>query len=184
MRKKLFDDYAFEEIERTTFNDYFAKNRAKVFTEDITLSYEDTLSSIEKENRKTLFQHTKERQMFCFFIYKKDEIIGWHFGKQIDHEEYYMINTAIYEQYRNNGVYQAFLKEIILFLKEKGYQLISSKHHASNNAVLVPKLKAGFYIKALEIDINFGTMVRLVFFVNDRAKEIYFYRTGYKKLPD
>lgn len=95
-----------------------------------------------------------------------------------------MINTALYKQYRNNGVYQAFLKEIILFLKEKGYQLISSKHHASNNAVLVPKLKTGFYIKALEIDINFGTMVRLVFFVNDRAKNIYFYRTGYKKLPD
>lgn len=67
MRKKLFDDYAFEEIEKTTFNEYFAKNRAKVFTEDITLSYEDTVSSIEKENRKTLFQHTKERQMFLFF---------------------------------------------------------------------------------------------------------------------
>jgi L-amino acid N-acyltransferase YncA len=181
--KTLINDYSFSEVSHEEFSPFFWENRPKVFGENSMLTFEKTLSAAEKEKQMALAKNMAGRQHFYFFIYKNEEIVGWHFGKQIDHEENYMVNTALFEAHRNKGVYQVFLQEMILFLKDKGYQIITSKHHASNNAVLVPKLKAGFVIKGLNIDLNFGTMVTLQYIVNELGKSIYNYRTGSHPLP-
>jgi len=180
----LFGNYSFQEVSEAEFSPFFNANRAIVFPENSGLFYQQFLSESEREKQIELAKHFKNRQFFYFFIYYKSEIVGWHFGKQMDGEEYYMINTGIFKAHQNKGVYQTFLREVLAFILDKGYQIISSKHHASNNAVLVPKLKAGFVIQSIEIDLAFGTMIKLIYLANEKARSIYNYRTGSHTLPE
>ena len=61
--------------------------------------------------------------------------------------------------------------------------MISSKHSATNNRVIIPKLKAGFVISGLEISDRYGTLVRLEYFTNPKRRELMDFRSG-QALPD
>ncbi len=90
-----------------------------------------------------------------------------------------MFDTGILKPYQNIGIYQALLQKIIDISTAAGYQFITSKHHAGNNKIIVPKLKAGFVIKSLAIDIRLGTMVELIYMINPAIKNIYNQRIGF-----
>jgi len=59
-----------------------------------------------------------------------------------------------------------------------GFQRIYSRHRATNNAVLIPKLKAGFVLTSLEVSDAFGTMVHLTYFSHPLRRKILDYRVG------
>jgi hypothetical protein len=65
-----------------------------------------------------------------------------------------------------------------------GFQLIYSRHCATNNQVIIPKLKRGFVISKMEIDDVFGVLVHLHFHVNETRRLIMDYRSGQKKPND
>jgi hypothetical protein len=111
-------------------------------------------------------------------IFHHQKFIGWHCGDQKSSEEFYMRNTGILAEYQGRGLYTSMLKHIPLFLKAAGFQVISSKHNATNNRVIIPKLKAGFIISGLEISDRFGTMVRLEYFTNSDRRALMDYRSG------
>jgi hypothetical protein len=59
-------------------------------------------------------------------------------------------------------------------------QVIYSKHQASNSAVIIPKLKAGFVISGLEVLEWAGTLIKMSYFHNQHRKDAFDFRTGYK----
>ncbi len=61
---------------------------------------------------------------------------------------------------------------------EKGFQVITSRHKMFNNAILIPKLKAGFIIQKFEVSDVFGSMVHLAYFVNPARRKMMSYRAG------
>ena len=89
-----------------------------------------------------------------------------------------MSNTGIFKEHQGKRIYTAFLPKLLELLKEKGFQKIVSRHHASNNSILVPKLKAGFQITGFEIDERFGVFVTLAYIFNQQRLNLYKYRTG------
>lgn len=180
----LFNSYTYQEVSEIAFNAFYAQHSDEIYSDIIYLDSKIDLSEQAKKKQKELSELISQRQTFFFFILYKEEVIGWHSGYQISGEEYFMLDSGILKAHQNKGVYQAFLKAVIAFLSQQGYQFISSKHHASNNAVLVPKLKAGFVIQSLEINIDLGIMVKLVYFVNEAARNSYNYRTGSHPLPE
>jgi hypothetical protein len=76
------------------------------------------------------------------------------------------------------------MKLILEKASADGFKEITSKHHAGNNAVLIPKLKAGFVIQGFEINPRFGIMVNLVRYTNSSILNIYHQRTGFRKLTE
>lgn len=109
------------------------------------------------------------------------KVVGWSFGFQKDAEEFYMTNSAVIPEYRKMGIYKTLLSMMVEKAKNYGFQIVSSNHHASNNAILIPKLKLGFKIVGMKLNPRFGTLIELHYYTNHKVSKILDYRTGYSK---
>jgi ribosomal protein S18 acetylase RimI-like enzyme len=165
------------------FEPFFREKRPVVFSNSLNIMVEDWLTEEEKQKQHELFKLIKDRYSLRVFIMKGDEIIGWHVGRQDNQEIYHMSNTGIFKEYQGKGIYSAFLIKLLEVFKEKGFQKIVSRHHASNNIVLIAKLKAGFVITGFEIDERFGILVVLSYIYHDKRMKAYKFRTG-SLMPD
>jgi hypothetical protein len=94
-----------------------------------------------------------------------------------------MRNSAILPNHRRKGLYSALLREVVIKLEKKGFQVITSRHNAGNNDVIIPKLKAGFLITGIELSDAFGTLVNLSYFTNPLRRKVTLYRSG-DQYPD
>ena len=177
-RIHLFNDYYFREATPQEFGPFFQENRPKVFGDSITIAVEDWLNDEEKAKLNLLGTTIKDRFFHRIFILKNEEIIGWHMGRQVEAESYYMSNTGIFKEHQGKGVYKALLPKLLDIYRDKGFQKVTSRHNASNNSVIVPKLKAGFVITGFEIDERFGLLVVLSYIFSDKRLNAYKFRTG------
>lgn len=171
--RKLLKNYYYKIVSREEVQVVFKDKINEVFRNENTIYIEKYFSETEKA-----FKFPKSDVFrLNILVYHKDEIIGWHIGFQ-KANEYYMMNTGILKDYQGNGIYTKLLREIIEIIKPKGFLYIKSHHLASNNQVIIPKLKAGFVITGMDINERFGILVRLKYFFNEKIKDVYLMRTG------
>ena len=76
------------------------------------------------------------------------------------------------------GIYSEFMKLLIEQTKKQGYLTLTSSHALNNNAVIIAKLKMGFFITGMEQTINFGPGVCLAYFQDEEMKNAYAFRGG------
>ncbi len=173
--KKLISEYSYKIVEQKDFYKVFKAMRKEVFKDTFTIQIDEFETNREREFIKTF----KKREYFRLpiLVFFKNEIVAWHYGFQKG-SSYYMMNTGVIEKHQRKGIYTALLKEIISITYKEGFLDLKSRHLASNNKVLIPKLKAGFVITGMEIDETFGTLINLKYFFNEKIKEVYLMRTG------
>lgn len=106
------------------------------------------------------------------------EFVGYSFGAQETAETFYMIASAVLPAHQNRGLYTALVKEVVRRCTEEGFQKIYGTHCATNNAVLVPKLKLGFVISKIEISEVLGTVIHTQFYTNALRRKVLDYRSG------
>jgi ribosomal protein S18 acetylase RimI-like enzyme len=176
-RHKLFEDYSIEIAEDAeSFQKFFNKHVIKVFGVSGYKNYEEIFTRKEKENLNILSKNLGQPYRLRLYILKGNKKIGWFFGAQHNFETFYMTNTGIFKQYRNKGIYKKMLPKILAILKEKGFQKVYSRHSATNNNVIVPKLKEGFVISGFEISDVFGMLVHLTYYFNETRRKVIEYR--------
>ncbi|MBS1595292.1 MAG: GNAT family N-acetyltransferase [Bacteroidetes bacterium] len=141
------------------------------------------LSAKERADRSDLARNLRHRLTLFYLIYYADLPIGWHSSYQIDAETIYMFDSGIVPDHQGKGVYPALLLWLLTQFKARGFQKVTSQHHASNNKVILPKLKAGFLITGFTLDESVGLMVQLTYAFHPLRKHVYEFRTGYKR-PD
>jgi GNAT superfamily N-acetyltransferase len=90
-----------------------------------------------------------------------DQVVGSYWGFQDDFARYYMCSSVVRADHRGRGLYSAFLQRVIAAARDSGFRELYSRHRADNNAVLVPKMKAGFLIAGFEVTPRFGLLVHL-----------------------
>jgi hypothetical protein len=61
--------------------------------------------------------------------------------------------------------------------------VVESRHTASNNRVIIPKLKVGFVLSGFEVSDQFGTLVWLRYYFNPTRRRMVDVRTG-EHAPD
>jgi hypothetical protein len=161
----LFDNYTFRILDDAEFDPLFRQYRPLI----------------------TATTRLRERMGLPFRLniglYHHQEFIGWSFGIQESAEKYYMVNTGIFPQHQGKGIYSALLTRILGMLQQEGFQIAYSRHKATNNQVLVPKLKAGFVITGIEVSEVFGVMVHLSYFFNPLRRKVLDVRIGQAR-PD
>ncbi|UQN07577.1 GNAT family N-acetyltransferase [Deinococcus sp. QL22] len=108
------------------------------------------------------------------------EVAGWQISRQWDARTAYMINTALLPEHRGKGVYSRLLPTVLDVLKAEGYTLVRSHHHATNNAVLIPKLRAGFRLQGMEID-HHGMLAVLIYSFDPVYRDYMDVRCGLKR---
>ena len=123
-----------------------------------------------KASQKPLRQAFSGRHVEFFLFYDGDEPFGWSFGEQRDAETFFMTWTGVHPVYQRRGIYSAFLLELIPYLKQIGYERVTSNHAVNNNPVIIAKLKAGFHIMSMSLDERFGAVVDLVYYLHADRK--------------
>lgn len=181
---KLFDNYSIRITDdEKEFSSFFSENRPVLFSNNIDLKLSNILTEHEKSKIKELSTSYGSPYKLRIYILNGDEKIGWFIGEQKDSQTFYMINTAIFSQHQNKGIYKSLLPKILDILKEKGFQKVYSRHSATNNQIIIPKLKQGFMITAFEISDIFGILIHLTYYFNESRRKAIEFRTGQLK-PD
>ena len=181
--KKLTNGYEIREMQDSEFWPQIEKHHLNVFQETIQFNWRDFSPKEDLEKTSELTKNMGQPYRLKLGVFLKDEFAGWSFGDQQTGEAYYMRNSAVLESHRKKGLYSELLKANIEILTAKGFQVIYSAHIATNNAILIPKLKAGFVITSLEIEERFGTRIKLSYFTSQLRKKVVDYRVGFIR-PD
>lgn len=162
------------------FFPFFHENRPNVFVGEFNFAIESVKTEMEKEKVRNM---PKMENIHRYQLVAKDgdKIIGWSFGQQRTYDDFYMINSAIFPEYRRQGIYTELLRMAVEHIKELGFQRIFSKHKMSNNNILIPKLKFGFVITGLFVNDDFGSLIELSYYTNSRRRELLEIRTGMRR---
>jgi GNAT superfamily N-acetyltransferase len=179
----LFGNYTIRALDHAEFDPLFRQYRPIIFQTMLDFDVQQALSREEQTATARLRERMGTPFRLNSGIYHHQEFIGWSFGIQESAEKYYMVNTAILPQHQGKGIYSALLPRILGALQHEGFQIVSSRHVATNNQVLVPKLKAGFVITGVELSDVFGVLVHLSYFFNPIRRKVLDVRVGQAR-PD
>jgi ribosomal protein S18 acetylase RimI-like enzyme len=105
--------------------------------------------------------------------FRGDELIGWTYASPEGSSLLYMINSGVAIAARRTGIYTELCRMVIEHAKSKGYTSILSRHAASNNAVIVAKLKLGFFVSGFEYSEVYGPLVRLTYLLGNLRNTLY-----------
>lgn len=100
-----------------------------------------------------------------------DEPVGWSYGHMVDADTFFMSWSGVAKDYQRRGIYTAFLRALLPYLRALGYERVTSKHMVNNRPVLIAKLKAGFHIVGLSMDERVGAQVTLAYFFREDRRD-------------
>lgn len=181
--KKLQNGYEIREMQDEDFWPLIEKHHLHVFQETIQYNWKDHAPKEVLLKTTELAKNMGQPFRLKLGVFLNEEFAGWSFGDQQSAESYYMRNSAVLESHRKKGLYSELLKANLEILTMKGFQVIYSLHLATNNAIIIPKLKAGFVITSLEVEERFGTRIKLSYYTNQLTKKIMDFRVGFSR-PD
>lgn len=173
------DQITIKSLSEDEFRPLYRKYRAEVFEDDHSYVLRDLLDDQELLAMKRLGQNLGAIYELNLAAYDSEgNFVGWCWGFQENSTEFYMCNSAVLPGYRRQGIYSKLLDKCLSMLKDDGFQMVYSRHCATNNPILIPKLKAGFIISKMEIDDRFGVLIHLHYYFNKTRKKIMDYRSG------
>ncbi len=177
------DDVEIREMAMADFRPHFQRLRPQLFKKNFELHTSRILTPHEMELQKKLDAKMGETYQFCLVAYHKDEIIGWSFGRQVDRESFYMVNSAVMPDFRRKGIYSALVERMVQEAASQGFQIIFGRHVATNSPVIAAKLKLGFVITGMELSDSYGQLVHLSYYTNPTRRKIIAVRSG-EMVPD
>ena len=171
------------ELPPEEFEPLFKTHHPTVFEENYRLSFGYAYSDKEVEALELLRERLSDVYTLRLGIFQHNTFVGWHFGAQATPSNFYMTSTGILKEHRRKGIYTALLPLVLERVKAKGFQVVSSRHNLTNNAVIIPKLKAGFVISGFEVNDMYGSLVHLSYFFNTTRRKMLDVRVG-QAAPD
>lgn len=105
--------------------------------------------------------------------FRGESLVGWTFAQPEGSSHLYMVNSGVAAAERRAGVYSELVRRVIEHARAQGFVAIMSRHAAGNNAVIVAKLKLGFFVSGFEYSEVYGPLVRLTYLVGDLRRSLY-----------
>lgn len=181
---KLENGYTIKEMAAQDFFPLFGKIYDSIFGEDHTFFPDSFYTDLENQKLRALKSRIGDTfQLFLGLFSPSNEFVGFSFGFQEGEETFYMAASAVRPDHRQKGLYTALVKYLIQRTTEEGFQKIYGTHCATNNAVLISKLKLGFIFSKVELSDMFGTILHLQYFTNPLRRKVMDYRSGHR-VPD
>lgn len=174
--------YRYEFVSADVFKPIFKQHREVLFSHHHSIDADVFYSQDEIDKLDSLFHSLGRPNSLSLLVYDGDTLVGWSVGNQTESDGFYMRNSAVFPQYRRQGVYSEMMRRMIERITAMGFQRIISRHHCSNNAVIIAKLKHGFMISGIEVTDIFGTLVQLTYYPNEKRRDVFAYRVGESSL--
>ncbi len=181
---KVAKAYQIREISWAEYRKLSAPLAKKIFADRSLIFHLQPYLSKAEQKKSELLGKRLSANIFrlVLAVFHRGKIVGWSAGYQMDRFSFYMMNSAVDPKHRRQGIYSLLLKQTMERVLQEGFQEITSRHNSTNNNVIIPKLKAGFVIKSLEISDTFGALVHLSYFPNRTRREVMDFRSGEKRL--
>jgi len=125
-----------------------------------------------------LRQSLPESERLRIGAFDGEKLVGYTSGWFEVGGRFYIGSSAVHEAYRRQGVYTRLMREVEAAVRARGGLAISSQHVATNNAVLIAKLRLGYVIVGTEYSEQMGLLVRLVLNLNPARAALYAQRVG------
>ena len=180
----LLDGYTIRILDDATFGPLFAELRPGVFGDRFEADVRALLDSDALAATRRLAGRMGTPYRLNVGVFHEGVCVGWSTGVQKDAETFQMINTGFLPPHQGRGLYRALLPRVLSLVEAEGFQVVTSRHHPTNNAVLVPKLKAGFVITQFEVSDRFGLLVHLTYYFDERRRHLVNVRVGYERPDD
>lgn len=168
-------------VGESEFHSKTSEFRNGIFSQCQTLGQAELYSDEQlKQSEPNRARFDQLENLYCLLMLD-DECVGWHFGFQDGPLSYYMCNSAILPEYQRNGFYTFLATQVMAEVQSRGYLKIKSRHHPTNTAVLVAKLKLGFIVSGMQLSANFGTLLELEWNASSKVNDVMKIRCGAKK---
>jgi GNAT superfamily N-acetyltransferase len=105
------------------------------------------------------------------FYDEADNPVGWFWGYMEFPDTFFIDTFGLIPAYRGQGIYQAFMRTLIAYLTDVGYERLIVSTGANNRAMLIANLKSGFSIVGMEIGENTGVLVKLAYHLHADRRE-------------
>lgn len=94
-----------------------------------------------RERLETLQKlHARSHPEWLVFYDSSDAPIGWFYGYMEDEETFFIDTIGLIPACRGQGIYSAFLVQLITCLRTIGYERLTTTHHPNNRAAkLTPR---------------------------------------------
>jgi hypothetical protein len=178
MEVQLLGNITLKIISKAEYDAFRSIHEPKIFPNKLDINVIGAYSPAEKTAIDVLSANLGTPYELRYGFFHDQILIGWSYGLQIAVDTFRMVTTGIIKEFQCRGIYSAFLDFLIIHLKQKGFQVIFSRTYATNNQVIVPKLKNGFLISGLELTDEFGILVRLSYFFNETRRKAMQFRAG------
>ncbi len=179
----LKEQYTLKEIPRQDYDEFRRSHEPTIFPNRFDMYVTNAYSQNEKDSLEALGRRMGDPYELRLGFFYNDEMIGWSYGLQVSADTFRMATTGILPQYQGKGIYSAYLQVIASHLKELGFQCLYSRHYATDNGVILPKLRFGFLITGFELTDEYGLLLRLHYFFNETRRKALHVRSGFQQ-PD
>jgi ribosomal protein S18 acetylase RimI-like enzyme len=107
-----------------------------------------------------------------------EALVGWSHAYLQQGGTLYVANSAVAPDYRRRGLYTRLVAAMEQEAKALGCFRIESHHRASNPAVLIAKLKAGYTIIGTEFSMEMGLLLKMSKQLDATRQEVFEARAG------
>ena len=125
----------------------------------------------------------RRRGMCRLGVYQGAALVAFSVGWQEFDDRFYMAASVVDPAHRRRGLYRALAEAVVERARAAGYSQVWSRHVATNNPILIAKLKLGFRITGVELCAAHGVMVHLAYALDPAEAEALDVRAGLKKAP-
>jgi ribosomal protein S18 acetylase RimI-like enzyme len=115
---------------------------------------------------------------FGLAAYRDGTLVGWSQGYRQGKSEFYMLNSGVASTERRRGVYSELVRAVLAHAASQGYARVTSRHAASNTAVLIAKMRLGFQVSGFEYSEVYGPLAHLTFIVSEARRRLYRMRSA------
>ncbi len=160
-------------------SDTFVRDHAeRLFAGVVEFRYGDLLDAGRVRRLKELESAVGRVPRYCFGAFAQGALVGVSETRQVERGTLLMNLSAVLPEERGRGHYSRLLAHVVAFARARGFQRVTSRHNAANNAVLVPKLRAGFLLSGFEISDEQGLLATLVHHLDAVRRDAHLFRTG------
>lgn len=106
-----------------------------------------------------------------------DALVGWTRARA-EGGQLHMVNSGVAPAARRQGVYSQLVRRVLDHAAAQGQVSVLSRHAANNNAVIIAKLKLGFFVSGFEYSEVYGPLVRLTHLLGGLRRNLHQARAG------
>lgn len=183
MNKDLGNGFRVETISKEQYDGYRKLREPVIFPNRFDIHVHQALTTAEHQATVALGASLGHPYELRLGLFDGTTMIGWSYGTQINADTFRMVTTGIEPNYQRKGIYSRLLTVLSDHIREKGFQIIFSRHYATDNQVIIPKLRFGFLIAGFELTDEFGLLLRLCYFFNETRRKALHVRSGLQQ-PD